>query len=175
MSPAQSRVSGGRPEGGQYAATEHSDAVVALSPDADRLRTIAAVRSHRLALNEQQKALDAQRHALDRQFHETATASAAIEILEVLPQAAIISYRRDGSEVTFMSALDAEGATIVTDEDVWDWGKEWARNDPFKSALRRSEEILEASELPVERWVDINVNDAIAKAAARLESEAAPG
>jgi hypothetical protein len=37
------------------------------------------------------------------------------------------------------------------------------------------EERLEASELPVERWVDIDVNDAIAKAAARLKSEAAPG
>lgn len=164
----QGRVDGGRPEGGQYAAAAHSDAVVALSPAADRLSSIAALRSQQLVWQQQKETLDEQQRQLANKVRDAATASAAIEILEVLPQAATISYRRDGSEVVFMSALDANGGTIVTDDDVWDWDKEWARNHPFKAALRRSEEILEASELPVDRWVDINVNDAIRKAAARL-------
>jgi hypothetical protein len=173
VNAAQSRVSGGRPDGGQYTATEHSDTVVALSPAADRLASIAAIRSQQLVWQQQKEALDEQQRQLANKVGDAATASAAIELLEVLPQAATISYRRDGSEVVFMSALDADGATIVTDEDVWDWDKEWARNHPFKAALRRSEEILEASGLPVDRWVDINVDDAIRKAAARLQADAA--
>lgn len=38
----------------------------------------------------------------------------------------------------------------------------------FQAAARRSEERIEAPELPVERWVDIDINVAISKAAARL-------
>jgi hypothetical protein len=112
--------------------------------------------------------LTAQQHELDRQNRRAATASAAIEILDVLPQAATISYRRDGSEVTFVKAVDADGQTIVSEDDLSDWDNPWYKDRTFQTAVRRSEEGLEASELPVDRWVDINVDDAIRKAAAHL-------
>lgn len=86
MSPVRGRVNGGRPEGGQYATVEHSDTVVTLSPTAERIRSIDAFRSRQLIWKEQQDFLDNQRHIVDRQVRESATSSAAIEILEVLPR-----------------------------------------------------------------------------------------
>jgi hypothetical protein len=171
---AQGRVSGGRPDGGQYTSTEHSDAVVTLSPTAQRMRSIAAIHSQQVAWLRQQEILDAQRDELASKIRDAATASAAIEMLDVLPQIATLSYRRDGSEVTFVEAVDADRNIIVSESDLCDWDNPWYKDRSFQEAARRSEERLEASELPLERWVDIDVNDAIAKAAARLESEAAP-
>ncbi|MDQ0823814.1 hypothetical protein QFZ69_004760 [Arthrobacter sp. V1I7] len=40
--------------------------------------------------------------------------------------------------------------------------------------MRRTEEDLEAAEAYIDRWIDIDVNDAIAKARARLEQETTP-
>lgn len=42
VSQTQGRVNGGRAEGGQFACTEHSDAVVTLSPAAQRTMSITA-------------------------------------------------------------------------------------------------------------------------------------
>jgi hypothetical protein len=165
---AQCRVSGGRPDGGQYTSTAHSDAVVALSPADQRREAIAAIRSQQAAWQRQQEILDAQRDELASKIRDAATASAAIDMLDVLPRVATLSYRRDGSEVTFVEAVDADGSTIVSENDLCDWNNPWYKDRSFQAAARRSEERLEASELPVERWVDIDVNDAIAKAAARL-------
>jgi len=91
-------------------------------------------------------------------------------MLEVLPQAEKLSYRKDGSEVTFISALDSDGNTIVNDSDLWDSDSPWSKDRTFQAAVRRTEENLEASEVPIDRWIDIDVNDAINKAAARLDA-----
>lgn len=40
--------------------------------------------------------------------------------------------------------------------------------------MRRTEEDLKAAEAYIDRWIDIDVNDAIAKAGARLEQEPTP-
>ena len=81
----------------------------------------------------------------------------------------------EGSEATFVEAVDADGNLIVSESDLCDWDNPLSKDRSFQEAARRSEERLEASQLPVERCVDIDVNNALAKAAARLESEAAPG
>jgi len=170
VSPIPNRVTGGRPEGGQFAPTAHSDTVPALSPAASRRRSIATLRAQQLAWKEQQDSLDTQRYEVDKQVRAAATASAAIEMLEVLPQAEKLSYRKDGSEVTFISALDSDGNTIVNDSDLWDSDSPWSKDRTFQAAVRRTEENLEASEVPIDRWIDIDVNDAINKAAARLDA-----
>jgi hypothetical protein len=175
VSPNQNRVNAGRPEGGQYTATVHSDEVPCLSPAAQRMGSIAELRSQQLAWKEQLDFLEAQRFEVDKQVSDAATALAAIEILEVLPQAAKISYVKDGSEITFVRAEDAAGAVIVEDEDLLDSTGPWRNDRTFLAAVRRSEENLEASGLFLfDRRIDISVNDAIAKAAARLETEPLP-
>jgi hypothetical protein len=54
VSPAQGRVNGCRPDGGQHATVENSDTVVTLSPTAERMPSIAALRSGQLIWKEQQ-------------------------------------------------------------------------------------------------------------------------
>lgn len=174
MSPIQNRITAGRPEGGQYAATVHSDAVPSLSPAAERMGKIAELRSQQLARKEQLDFLNSQRFELDKQINDSATALAAIEMLEVLPQAAKISYVKDGSEITFVRAENAAGVLIVEDEELWDSTGPWRKDRNFLTAVRRSEENLEASGLHFDRRINIDVNDAISKAAARLESAPVP-
>ncbi|HEX9225133.1 MAG TPA: hypothetical protein VF885_00580 [Arthrobacter sp.] len=148
----------------------HSDAVVALSPAADRLSSIATIRSHQLAWRELQDSLEAQRAAVDSHVRQAATASAAIEILEVLPQAAKIMYRMDGNEIVFVRATDAVGEAIVEEDDFSDPDSPWTRSEyrPLRAAVRRSEEGLEAAGIHFRGWLDVDVNDAISRAAARL-------
>lgn len=177
MSPARNRINAGRPDGGQYAPTTHSDAVPSLhSPAELRLRHIAAVRNHQLIIREQQEFLAAQKLDLDKQLRETAEAAAAIEILEVLPNAASITYRKDGSEVVFMQALDAAGETIVHDDDLADPESQWSSSGhaSMHRAIRRSEEGLEEAEWHSRGWMNIDVNAVIAKAGTRLKSAPAP-
>ncbi|BCW73450.1 hypothetical protein [Arthrobacter sp. NicSoilB8] len=112
MSPAQDRVNGRRPEGVRL--PEHSDAVVALSPAAQRMRSNPCARNQQLTRERQGEVLDAQRDELPSEIRHAATASAAIQMLNVPPQAATLSERRDGAEVTFFEAVDADGNTIVS-------------------------------------------------------------
>ncbi|HEX9087056.1 MAG TPA: hypothetical protein VF867_05980 [Arthrobacter sp.] len=168
----RNRVTGGRPEGGQYAAIAHSDTVPSLSPAASRRQSIAALRARQLTWKDLQDSLEAQRAEVDSKVRDAATAFAAIDMLEVLPQVAKLSYRRDGNEIVFISAADSDGETIVSDSELWDPDNPWAKDRTFQAAVRRTEENLEASGLD-DRWLDIDVNDAIAKAAARLDTAGA--
>lgn len=59
-------------------------------------------------------------------------------------------------------------------DDFLDPDSLWFKDRTFQRAVRRTEEDLEAAEYYIDRWIDIGVNDAIAKAGARLEQEPTP-
>jgi hypothetical protein len=67
-----------------------------------------------------------------------------------------------------VEAGDADGITIVSEMASATGTSLGAGTDPSRPAARHSEERLEASELPVERRVDMNITGAIRKAAAHL-------
>lgn len=169
---AQGRVAGGQPEGGRFAAAAHSDAVPSLSPAASRRQSIAVLRARQVLWKEKQDSLTALLHEVDSKVRQAATVPTAIEMLEVLPQAARLSYRKDGNEIVFTGAADSNGEKIVDETDLSDWDNPWYKDRTFQEAVRPTEENLEASGLDA-RWIDIDVNDAIARAAAKLESQAA--
>lgn len=168
MTTTPDRQPSGIPAGGQFAASTHSEGVVSLSPAANRRRSIAALRSQQLEWQERQESISARQNELDREVMDAATAVAAIDMLEVLPQASTLRYRTDGSEVVFVSATEADGTVIVDEDELADPDSPWRRDRTFQSAVRRTEESLEASGLPIRRRLDINVHDSIAKAASRL-------
>lgn len=89
-------------------------------------------------------------------------------MLEVLPQVARLSYRGDGNEIVFTNAVHASGERIVDKTDLSDPASPWSNERTFLAAVRHTEIDLETAEVPIDRWLDIDVNDAIAKAAARL-------
>lgn len=130
---AQGRVSGGRPAGGRYTSTARRDPL----PLARR-QAIDALRRPQLVWKEQQDLLDPQRHEVDKQIRQAATACAAIEMLDGLPQSATLTYRRDGEDIVFAVALEATGDTIVDENDLHHWDGPWDKDSTFQAAVRRS-------------------------------------
>lgn len=91
VSPTQGRVTGGRPEGGQFACTEHSDAVVGPLPRRPADKVTRCDRNQQRTRQRQREVLDAQGDELASKIRRAATASSAIQMLGVLPQAATLS------------------------------------------------------------------------------------
>lgn len=59
-------------------------------------------------------------------------------MLDVLPQAATFTYRRDREDIVFAGALEATADTIVDENDLNHRDGRWDKASTFQAAVRRS-------------------------------------